>query len=107
MKQVNAPTHRQVLRGLLKKRDFRRGYEEELNKLRLADALIGLRQQQGFTQAALAKRLKVSQPFIVKLERAETHNFTLGTLLRVVKALNGELLIRVKPKKLQLTHSHT
>ncbi|MEK7415918.1 MAG: XRE family transcriptional regulator, partial [Planctomycetota bacterium] len=81
---------------LLKKPGFRQGYEEELDKLRLVDALVTLRQRQGLTQAGLAKRLKVSQPFIAKLERAETHNFTLDTLLKVVEALNGELVIKDK-----------
>ena len=102
MKKVQATTHRQVLSHLLKKPGFRQGYEEELDKLRLVDALIGLRQRQGLTQQALAKRLKVSQPFIAKLERAETHTFTLDTLIKVVEALNGELVIHVKPKKLRV-----
>ncbi len=96
MKRVQATTHRQVLRRLLKKRDIRQGYQEELDKLRLVDGLIALRQRQGLTQAALAKRLNVSQPFIAKLERAETHNFTLDTLIKVVEALNGELIISLK-----------
>ena len=96
MNRVQATTHRQVLRRLLKKRDIRQGYQEELDKLRLVDGLIALRQRQGLTQAALAKRLNVSQPFIAKLERAETHNFTLDTLIKVVEALNGELIISLK-----------
>ena len=101
MKRVQAMTHRQVLKRLFKKRRFHRGYQEELDKLRLVDALIALRQRQGLTQTALAKRLKVSQPFIAKLERAETHNFTLDTLLKVVEALNGELVIHVKPQRVR------
>ena len=64
--------------------------------VRLVDALIALRQRHGLTQAALAKRLNVSQPFIAKLERADTHNFTLDTLLKVVEALNGELVIKIR-----------
>ena len=106
MKRVHAITHRQVLKHLLKKRDFRQGYEEELDKLRLVDALIGLRQQQGITQQALAKRLGVSQPFIAKLERAETHNFTLDTLIKMVEALNGELVVHIKPKPSRLLSAH-
>jgi transcriptional regulator with XRE-family HTH domain len=90
---------------LLKKPDFRQGYEEELDKLRLVDALVALRQRQGLTQAALAKRLKVSQPFIAKLERAETHNFTLDTLLRVVEALNGELVIKIRQRTPRRAHA--
>ena len=105
MKRVRATTHRQVLNRLLKKPEFSQGYEEELDKLRLVDALIALRQRQGLTQKALAKRLKVSQPFIAKLERVETHNFTLDTLIKVVEALNGELVIHVKAKTLPAAHA--
>ena len=102
MKQVKAATHQQVLKRFLQKPDFRKGYEEEVDKLRLVGALCALRQRQGLTQQALAKRLKVSQPFIAKLERAETHNFTLDTLIKVVEALNGELVIHIKPKRLRV-----
>jgi len=106
MKKVRAITHQEVLRRLFKKPGFRQGYEEELDKLRLVDALVGLRQRQGLTQAALAKRLKVSQPFIAKLERAETHNFTLDTLLKVVEALNGELVLKIRSKRTRLAHNN-
>jgi hypothetical protein len=34
MKQVQAPVHKQALKQLLKKRDFRQGHREELDKLR-------------------------------------------------------------------------
>lgn len=99
MKLIRAVTHKQVVKKLLKNQEFRRGYGQELEKLRLVDALIGLRERQGLTQNALARRLGVSQPFIAKLERAETHNFTLDTLIRIVRSLNGELTIHIKPKR--------
>ena len=99
MKPIRAVTHQQTLKRLLQKPDFRKGHDEELDKLRLVGALCALRQEQGLTQQALAKRLNVSQPFIAKLERAETHNFTLDTLIKIVEALNGELVIHIKPKK--------
>ena len=104
MKRGRLTTHKQVLKTFLKEPGFRQGYEEELDKLRLVDALVTLRQRQGLTQAALAKRLKVSQPFIAKLERAETHNFTLDTLLKVVEALNGELVIKIRHRALRPAH---
>ena len=105
MKRMRLTTHRQVLKTFLKEPGFRQGYEEELDKLRLVDALVALRQRQGLTQAALAKRLKVSQPFIAKLEQAETHNFTLDTLLRVVEALNGELVIKIRQRAPHHAHA--
>ena len=106
MKRIRATVHQAVLERLLKKPEFRQGYQEELDKLRLVDALIGLRQQQGITQQALAKRLGVSQPFIAKPERAETHNFTLDTLIKMVEALNGELVVHIKPKPSRLLSAH-
>ena len=105
MKRMRLTTHRQVLKTFLKEPGFRQGYEEELDKLRLVDALVALRQRQGLTQAALAKRLKVSHPFIAKLEQAETHNFTLDTLLRIVEALNGELVIKIRQRAPRHAHA--
>lgn len=106
MKPMRAVSHRQVMSRLLKDQRFRRGYEEELEKLRIVDAIINLRQRQGMTQKTLARRLKVSQPFIAKLEKAETHNFTLDTLIKVVTALNGELVIHIKSRKARLAIGH-
>ena len=106
MKPIRAVSHRQVMGRLLKDQRFRRGYEEELEKLRIVDAIINLRQRQGMTQKTLARRLKVSQPFIAKLEKAETHNFTLDTLIKVVTALNGELVIHIKPRKTRSAIGH-
>jgi transcriptional regulator with XRE-family HTH domain len=91
---------------LLKDRQFRRGYEEELEKLRIVDAITALRQRQGITQKVLARRLKVSQPFVAQLEKAETHNFTLDTLTKIVTALNAELVIHIKPRKARLAAGH-
>ena len=106
MKRMRLTTHKQVLKTFLKEPGFRRGYEEEFEKLRIVDAIINLRQRQGMTQKMLARRLKVSQPFIAKLEKAETHNFTLDTLIKVVTALNGELVIHIKPRKARLAIGH-
>ena len=106
MKRMRLTTHREVLKTFLKEPGFRQGYEEELEKLRIVDAIINLRQRQGMTQKTLARRLKVSQPFIAKLEKAETHNFTLDTLIKVVTALNGELVIHIKPRKARMAIGH-
>jgi len=105
IKRMGLLTHEQVLKRFSKEPGFRQGYQEELDKLRLVDALITLRRRQHLTQAALAKRLKVSQPFIAKLERAETHNFTLDTLIKVVEALNGELVIHIRSKHPRASHA--
>ena len=94
MKPVRATTHREVLKPLLKNKRFRKGYEEALEKLRIVDALIRLRERQGLTQSELARRIGVSQPFIAKLESGEAHNFSLETLVKLAVALNSELEVR-------------
>ncbi len=97
MKTIRATTHRQVLRSLLKDKRFRRGYQEELEKLRIAETLVHLREHRGLTQAALAQRMGVSQPFIAKLESGGIHNFSIETLVKLAVALNSALEVRLHP----------
>jgi predicted XRE-type DNA-binding protein len=97
MREIRVKTHQEVLKPLLKDARFRRGYEEELEKLRVVDALIRLRERQGLTQAELGRRIRVTQPFIAKLESGETHNFSLETLVKLAVALNSELEVQFHP----------
>ncbi len=99
MRLSRAKTHQEVLKPLLKDTRFRKGYEEELEKLRVVDTLIRLREQQNLTQAELAHRVGVSQPFIAKLESGETHNFSLETLVKLAVALDSELEVRFHPHR--------
>ena len=92
-------THDEVLKEFLKDKKFRKGYEEELEKLRIAHALIKLREQRGLTQTALARRMRVSQPFVAKLESGQARNYNLETLVKVAVALNSELEIRFRPHR--------
>ena len=92
-------THREVLKSFLKKPRFRKGYEEELEKLRIVDSLIRLREHRELTQAELARKIGVSQPFIAKLESGETHNFSLETLVKLAIALDSELEVKFHPHR--------
>jgi hypothetical protein len=54
-----------------------------------------LREQLGMSQAVLAKRVKVTQPYITMLESGAFRNPTLDVLQRLAKALKvsvGELV---------------
>jgi len=99
MKPIRAKTHEDVLKPFLKDAEFRKGYEEELEKLRIVDALIRLRERRGLTQTQLARRVGVSQPFIAKLESGEVHNFSLETLVKLAMALDSELEVRFHPHR--------
>ena len=99
MKPIRAKTHEEVLKPFLKDAKFRKGYEEELEKLRIVDALIRLREHRGLTQTQLARRIGVSQPFIAKLESGEAHNFRLETLVKLAVALDSELEVNFHPHR--------
>jgi transcriptional regulator with XRE-family HTH domain len=67
-------------------------------ELLLASKLTALREQAGFTQRELAKRLGVSQPRVAAIERSQ--NVTIEVLDQYVHALGGSLEINVvKGKK--------
>ena len=99
MKPIRAKTHEEALKPFLKDAKFRKGYEEELEKLRIVDALIRLREHRGLTQAQLARRIGVSQPFIAKLEAGQAHNFSLETLVKLAVALDSELEVNFHPHR--------
>jgi DNA-binding XRE family transcriptional regulator len=97
MKKVQARTHREVLRPLLRNKSFRKGYEDHLRKLRVADTLVRLRIHRGLTQTELAIRIGATQPFIAKVEAGRNQNFSLETLVKLADALDSELEIRFRP----------
>ena len=65
--------------------------EEEL---RLAAGLTALREQAGLSQRELAKRIGVSQPRVVAIERAR--NVTIDVLGQYIEAVGGTLEITVR-----------
>ena len=99
MKPIRPKTHQEVLKKFLRDEEFRKGYEEELNKLRVVHKIVDLRHKQGWTQTQLAHRLGVSQPFIAKIESGDFHNFSLETLVKLATALNSELEIHFRSKQ--------
>lgn len=99
MKRIRLITHQEVLKEWLKDEEFRKGYEEELEKLRIAHTLIKLREQRGLTQAALARRMQVSQPFIAKLESGQSKNYSLETLVKMAVALDSDLEVHFRPHR--------
>jgi transcriptional regulator with XRE-family HTH domain len=57
--------------------------------------LKALRTARGLTQVELAKKMKLKQAYVARLESGEEHNPTLTTLRRLAKALKvtvGELV---------------
>ena len=62
----------------------------------LGPALRALRQQRGWSQTELGRRVGLSQERISNIER-QPERITVSQLLTVLMALNGELLVGVRP----------
>ena len=97
MKPMKAPTHTALVKRLFKTKKFRRKIEAGVQRLKVITQIVALREKLGLTQADLAKRIGVSQPFIARLENDEASNLSLETLVRIVEALNGEIEIHIRP----------
>ena len=95
MKATKAPSHRTLMRPLLKNKRFRQKIEAGVQRLKVITQIVELREKLGLTQGELAERIGVSQPFIARLENDEASNLSLETLVKIVEALNGEIEIRI------------
>ncbi|MCG3776602.1 MAG: hypothetical protein JW395_3461 [Nitrospira sp.] len=72
---------------------FRKGFEEELQKLSIGEQLSRLRQEAGLTQAQVAQRAKTTASAISRYENSEYDRYELRTLQRIVCACGGRLNI--------------
>lgn len=97
MKLSDLPSHEEVLADHL---DADPEYRKEWERTALARAVavkvIAYRAEHDLSQTALAKRLKMSQPAVARLESGE-HNPTFPMLLRISDALGVELAIDITP----------
>lgn len=99
MKGTKAPSHRTLMKPYFKNKAFKEKIEAGVQKLRVISQIVELREKLHLTQAELANRIGVSQPFIARIENDEASNLSLETLIKIVDALNGEIEIRIRPIK--------
>lgn len=76
---------------------FRKGFEEEVQKLAIGEQLSRLRQEAGLTQAQVAQRAKTTASAISRYENAEYDRYELRTLQRIVRACGGRLAVTLEP----------
>lgn len=97
MKLSDLPTHEEVLAEHLDADpEYRREWERTALARAVAVKAISYRAEHGLSQTALAKRLRMTQPAVARLESGE-HNPTFPTLLRLSDALGIELAIDIAP----------
>jgi len=99
MKRLKAPSHQSLIKPYLKNKKFREKIEAGVQRLKVISQIVELREKLHLTQTELARRIGVSQPFIARIERDETTNLSLETLIKIVEALDGEIEIRIRSKR--------
>lgn len=81
-----------------KELESRDTFEAEKKILEFTTKLYQLMRERNITKKELAIRLNSSQAYITKIFKGNA-NFTIQTMTRLVKALDGELHIQITPKE--------
>lgn len=97
MKTKTARTGKGWVERKLANPKFRKGFEEESQKLAIGEQLSRLRQEAGLTQAQVAKRTGTTASAISRYENAEYDRYELRTLQKIVRACGGRLDITMEP----------
>jgi len=87
----------EVLARELEDEDFRAGWQQTTFAREVALEVVKYRADHGLSQAALARRLGVSQPVVARLELGE-HTPTWTTLARLAREMGMHLVVDVGPK---------
>ena len=84
--------------ALRKDKKFELAYEIETAKLKTAEKLAELRERIGLTQGELAKRMRVSQQLVSRIESG-SDNISLETLIKFFNILGVHLRINVGKRR--------
>ncbi len=95
MKKTNFDKY---LEKQLKDRSFAARFERAGQAWDVALQIAALRREAGLSQKELAKRLKVSQQQISRLESPAYEGHSLSTLRSVADALNAQVRVVIEPK---------
>lgn len=84
---------RDKLKEDLKNPEFKKAFDEEETYASLAIQTAKIRQKVGLTQRELAKRLHTTQQTVSRLEDIHNRSYSLGTLIKLARALNKHLKV--------------
>jgi predicted transcriptional regulator len=87
---------------LLQDPEIKKEYEALKPKYDLIQSLIKRRNQLNMSQSQLARNIGTRQPAISRLERGDFNNITLSTLMKVAQALDLDLDITLKSRRLKI-----
>lgn len=99
-KKVASKSLGQLISKYQKDNEFKIAYEERHFYLQVAHLICDLREKAGYSQVEVAKRAKVSQPMIARLESGDHRRTpTIETIHRILSILGYQLILEVKPLK--------
>ncbi len=98
-KVIKALKHDELMKPYLKDKKLVKRIELGVERLKVITQIVELRGKLGLTQAELAARISVTQPYIAQIENDEATNLSLETLIKLVHALNGEVEINIRSRK--------
>ncbi len=84
----------EALQKELKNSQFRKHYQQEGVKLKIAYKIAELRQKLGLTQSELARKIGATQSHVARLESADTDNYEIKTLEKIAAAAGKELQVK-------------
>ena len=86
---------RDKLKEDLKDPEFRKAFDEEEIYASLAIQIAKIRQEEKLTQQELAKRLHTTQQTVSRLENVHNESYSLGTLIKLARALDKRLKVEL------------
>ena len=94
MKKINAKikfkSFEEVFRKDFLSKSFKKAYDEEFARLKLAEQIKKMRLHGKFTQKMMAQKAKMPQSVIARIESG-THGYSLGTLSRIAHVFHKEI----------------
>lgn len=97
-KKVRGHSLKELVSDALRTEETRMLFAERRFYLQVAHLVLGLRQKLGISQVELARRARVSQPLIARLEKGDQRRTpTFDTVYKILKALGYTMEITVKP----------
>lgn len=89
--------HEAFLKRALKRKEFRKAYEDLKEEYTLAREMLGARSRFGLTQEAVAELMGTTKSAVSRLESAGKHVPSLTTLKKYAQAVGCHLEIKLVP----------
>jgi len=100
MKTIKGLDFEDLLQKELKNQELRFLFDERRFYLQVARLVSELRAKSGLSQVELAKKARVTQPLIARLEKGDHRRTpTFDTVFKILKALGYSMEISIKQEK--------